>query len=130
MLSPTLCTASHCTCRVLDALPFSPGFPGHSFREWLEWRGADDDLEVLFQRVSDLPQAPPKLVPGFVQAVLLMSAAEQAHIPEIRGSLETLLGNAAVLTALSSVDLVSHLLGTDYTKTRPHSSPSNNSAYS
>ena len=61
---------------------------------------------------SDLLQAPPKLVPGFVQAVLLMSATEQAHIPEIRGCLETLLGNAAVLTALE------------------HSNPSNNSACS
>jgi len=88
--------------------------------------GLKDCLESL-RRCRGRPGG---ALPGFVQAVLLMSAAEQAHIPEIRGSLETLLGNAAVLTALSSVDLVSHLLGTDYTKTRPHSNPSNNSACS
>ena len=77
-----------------------------------------DALAALFHRVDSVPQAPARLVTGFVDTVLFLCTAKPAEVPEISTTLGLLLDKAETwqlltnLTALSNVELVGSLLTT------------------
>ena len=95
--------------------------PANQPRKWLNTletlRGADN-LAALFHRVDSVPQAPARLVSGFVEIVLLLCKSQPAEIEEICRTLGALLDKAETLqlltnlTALENVALASSLLTT------------------
>jgi len=113
--------ASYLTALQLTEIYSKHALAGSMLSKWLTslrtLRRADA-LAALFHRVDSVPQAPARLVTGFVDTVLFLCTAKPAEVAEICTTLGLLLDKAETwqlltnLTALSNVELVGSLLTT------------------